>query len=89
MVNFETFGRSMQLLFRFVCSVRAHFCLHGYKPLNINLLMDSAYCIYISSAMYSQFRPLITVLNFFCNSILFAICISTFSRLCKNVYSDM
>jgi hypothetical protein len=29
------------------------------------------------------------ILNVFCKPILFAICTSTFSKLCKNVYSGM
>jgi hypothetical protein len=36
MVNFETFGRSMQLLFRCVCSVRAHVCM-VIKPITLTL----------------------------------------------------
>lgn len=46
MVNFETFGRSMQLLFRFVSFVTSQFYLHGYKIHNINPLKNSDYSMY-------------------------------------------
>jgi hypothetical protein len=40
----------MQLLFRFVHSVRVQFCLHSYKTHNFNPLKYSDY-IYISQAL--------------------------------------
>jgi hypothetical protein len=44
---------------------------------------------FVSDELRNSKTLMVMCLIFFCNPILFAICTSTFSKLCKNVYSGM
>jgi hypothetical protein len=58
------------------------FCGTVSKLSNINLLNI---LVVTREPIYTEHYH--TVQNYFCNPILFAICTSTFSKLCKNIYT--
>jgi hypothetical protein len=67
--------------------------LAGTTAVAVILKDNRLYCVGIAvtvrERMLNEYLALIIFLNLFCNAIIFAICTSTFIKLCINVYSGM
>jgi hypothetical protein len=85
-MKFKRWLATVQFIVSFFLSHtnRLHIKIRDTIILPIVLYVREIYCLVLRVEHRSKVCG-----NFFCNPILFVICTSTFSKLCKNVYSGI